>query len=649
MRSEAIKNRGKRLRGSMRRCAREWFHGLFLAGSLGCAFPAANAQQAADAQYNEVVISASVLPLTEANLNQHVSVFTRQDIERDAPASVADFLVRRAGMAVDRSARSGAYGALFLRGADPSHVVVLIDGIRQNDPLSSRGSAVDLNTLTLDDVERIEVVRGNATVVHAEALAGVIQIFTRRRGDAQAQRADAGIEAGEQGLRAAHAVIGRGSWYAAISRREDGDADDIGSTRVRSGNIGFRDRRGASNWQMQLRVSASDNSAFPDDSGGVAYAVNRRHEKRHTETRQLAAALDHDFGHVGALAFQLARFERDGTQDTPRVFPGVRDPFGLPAIMSDSAYRRNEVQAIWRSARGAAWDTSLGIAHRQETGSLDSRIFLGRWTPADFIIRRITNSIAAEARKNFGQWSLQLGLRYEQTPGQESQRHPAFGLQYALPGDGGRIGMALSSASKLPSFYALGHPFVGNPELKPERSRQAELYYASPETSPWQMRLTLFGARYRDLVDFEAGPPPRLINRASIESAGIEFSLRHTWRPGWRIRMQGTLMDLRTPDGGEPLRGRPARQFGIGLEGVAPPRWTWQAGLDYIGPRYDSSIPTGGRWLGGYPALNASIDWRANETQLYAALDNVLNRRAEETIGTPIAERRLRAGLRRRW
>uniref|UniRef100_UPI00183AEF02 TonB-dependent receptor n=1 Tax=Ramlibacter sp. TaxID=1917967 RepID=UPI00183AEF02 len=153
------------------------------------------APAAAGATLPEVRISASLLPQTEASASQHVTVLTRAELDVLGDRSVADILSRQAGVVTDRGARSGGFGSLFLRGADPSHVVVLIDHVRQNDPLSSRGSAVDLNTLSAADVERIEIVRGNVSVVHGEALAGLVHIFTR----AVAPRASIGFGGG--GLR----------------------------------------------------------------------------------------------------------------------------------------------------------------------------------------------------------------------------------------------------------------------------------------------------------------------------------------------------------------------------------------------------------------------------------------------------------------
>jgi outer membrane cobalamin receptor len=612
---------------------------------LALPWPAAVcAQDAAPRELSPVVVYSTVLPLTESTVNQHVSVYTREQIEREAPASVAEFLSRRGGMMVDHRPRSGGFGSLFLRGADPSHVVVLIDGIRQNDPLSSRGSAVDLNTLTLDDVERIEIVRGSSAVEHAEALAGVVQIFTRAPGNAPPARA--AVEAGGEGLAAVSASIAQGPWRASIAQREDGLADVSGFSRTRAANVGFRDRRGPTQLQMQLRLADSTNVGFPDDSGGPVYAVNRSQEQRRSDSQQLAVALDHELDAASVMELRLARFQRNSVQNTPRVAPGLRDPFGLPAVDTDGRYRRNEVQVNWRRHSAFGWDLVLGAGSQAETGSLDSTIFLGARIPANFEIHRVTNSVIGEARKSFGPWSVQVGVRHEKTPGQGSMQNPALSFQYEMAEDRGRVGMALSSASKLPSFFALGHPLVGNPGLRPEHSRQAELYYATADTAQWKTRITLFQAHYRDLVDFDPGPPPRLVNRASIHSDGLEFSIRRSWQSGLMFYTQGTLMNVRDPNGGPPLRFRPRRQASAGIEAQLAPQWLLQSGVNYIGPRFDSSIPTGEVRLGGYSEVNIALTWLGSHWQAFTALDNALDHKAEETVGTPIGRRRLRVGVR---
>src|SRR5690606_5369945 len=148
-------------------------------------------------------VTATVLPAEAGEASHSVTVLGPEQLEAWRGRSVAEVLAAQAGLVVDRSARGGGYGALYLRGADPSHVVVLVDGVRQNDPLSSRGSAVDLNALSLERIERIEIVRGSASVAHGEAIAGLVHLRTGRA----ATGASAGVAIGGDGLRAMHAGL----------------------------------------------------------------------------------------------------------------------------------------------------------------------------------------------------------------------------------------------------------------------------------------------------------------------------------------------------------------------------------------------------------------------------------------------------------
>ena len=79
-----------------------------------------------------------------------------------------------------RSRRADRYGqatSIFVRGGQSNYTQVLIDGVVANDP----GGAIDLANITTDNIDRIEIVRGPASVLYgANAVTGVIQIFTRR-------------------------------------------------------------------------------------------------------------------------------------------------------------------------------------------------------------------------------------------------------------------------------------------------------------------------------------------------------------------------------------------------------------------------------------------------------------------------------------
>lgn len=594
----------------------------------------------------ETRVSASALPQTEAATSQHVTVLRRADLEALGALSVAEVLARQNGLMLDRSPGSGGYGSLYLRGADPSHVVVLVDHVRQNDPLSSRGSAVDLNTLSTGDVERIEIVRGNVSVVHAEALAGLIHIFTRR----SPGTGHAGLAFGGNGLRAAQAGFGGEQLRASLSLREEGDTH-TGFNRTRSVNAGWEmalDRKG----QLSLiaRLSDSLNLAFPDDSGGQQFAVRRALESRNARSHQLAARAALNLSQMGRVELQASTLSRDGDENSPGVEPGLRDPAGLPAMTTDTAYRRDEFQTLWLVPAAEGLLVTVGLHHQRETGTLQSAIDLGGFLlPADFSQRRHVSSAMTEARYQWGDWTLQGGLRHEKPSRGDASTHPMLSAQQVLGDTWGHWGLSVSRADKQPSFYALGHPLVGNAVLRTERATHRELYWASPEAATWPSRITLFSARYQDLIDFDAGPPPQLVNRDRINADGLEWRTGHTLANGWRLRIDGNLMRVRDPASGAPLRHRPRSQWSAGLDMPWGHRRTLSVQLRHLGSRLDSSIPTGEQQLPSATTVDLHLRMPLGEGPRWPmatlTVNNVGNSRAPETIGTPLPERRLSMSL----
>lgn len=596
-----------------------------------------------DRTLDRIEVVASALPTAPAAASQHITVLGREELDAMRGLSVADILASQAGLVTDRGTRSGGFGSLYLRGADPSHVVILVDRVRQNDPLSSRGSAVDLNALASDDIERIEIVRGNASVVNAEAMAGSIHIFTRRRGDAF------GAYAGGDGLRGA-----LGAWrgervWANVAQREEGDRLDA-FHRTRGANGGWAQEFGETvRIEATARYADSVALGFPDDSGGARYAQLRTLESRRGDSRQFSLRMDAEAAGAQWQA-QATTVSRRGDETSPGVAPGLRDPFGLPPLDSRSDYRRDEYQAIGLRAFAETWTFTAGASHVRERGRYDSAIDFGGFVlPARFEMRRRTDSVFAEARWRTDAWTLQGGLRYERAD-DDTATHPMLSLQRTLADGRGRWGASIARSAKRPSFYALGHPLVGDAALRPERATHRELFYANEsDTNDWSMRFTLFGARYRDLIDFESGPPPRLVNRARIESDGLEWRAEKRFSGDWRLRFEGAWMRVRDPVGGVELRHRPRLQLAASGAWPIGDGREFGASLRHLGRRFDSSIPTGDRWLDAATTLDISLLQTLGPMDLRFALDDALDRDVEETIGSRTGGRRLRVSMQWRF
>ena len=129
----------------------------------------------------ELVISATRLPTPEDETPASVSVLTEQDFEIKQTERVADALRSVPGLSVVQSGTAGQLTSVFIRGLRSEHTQVLLDGVPVNQGLAGLFNFADL---TIDNIERIEIVRGpQSTVYGPRALAGVIQIFTKQGSD----------------------------------------------------------------------------------------------------------------------------------------------------------------------------------------------------------------------------------------------------------------------------------------------------------------------------------------------------------------------------------------------------------------------------------------------------------------------------------
>ncbi|MBA2436459.1 MAG: TonB-dependent receptor [Chthoniobacterales bacterium] len=127
---------------------------------------------------NEIVVSATRLPLPQEETPAAVSVITAQNLEEKQIERVSDALRQVPGLSVVQSGAPGQLTSVFTRGLKSEHTQVLLDGIPINQGLAGLFNFADLTT---DNIERIEVVRGpQSTLYGPRGLAGVIQIFTKQ-------------------------------------------------------------------------------------------------------------------------------------------------------------------------------------------------------------------------------------------------------------------------------------------------------------------------------------------------------------------------------------------------------------------------------------------------------------------------------------
>ena len=170
------------------------------------------AQEPDTVMLNPVVVTATRLPRSAAGVPAAVAVLRGAELRAQGIHTVLEALRDVPGAAVVQTGSFGGQTSLFLRGGQSNYVKVLVDGVPVNQP----GGSFDFANLTIDNVERIEVVRGPASVLYgSDAVTGVVQIFTRR--GTGASRAEGSVQGGTYGTLAWDAETSGGSQVASYS------------------------------------------------------------------------------------------------------------------------------------------------------------------------------------------------------------------------------------------------------------------------------------------------------------------------------------------------------------------------------------------------------------------------------------------------
>ncbi|HEX8482234.1 MAG TPA: TonB-dependent receptor [Allosphingosinicella sp.] len=556
------------------------------------------------------------------------------EIERLQPASLIEALDDVAGVRAFSTGGAGGRSFLSIRGGEPNFTLVLVEGIKLNDPTNSRGGGFDFFALDPALVDRIEVARDAVSAVHgSDALAGAVDIRLRspRPGARRATaRAQAGSE-GEAGLGGSlEAGWSGGSALVAASGYDSGGLTEGSSLERRQGLANLRQRLGGFEARLLGLYGASGRSAFPEDSGGPRLAVVR---ERETGTARLAAAgLTVRRGRTAALRpnLSLSWSRQKDRSATPAIAPGALQ--GTPALAADSRFSRFEAIADAGFGRGPAVAT-VGAALLRESGRSDGLVDLGFPLPVRFALRRTTRSAFAETSlRPGGGFGINLAARYDDVAAGPSRLTMRAAASWQPAAGGPALFAKAGEGYKLPSFYALAHPLIGNPGLRPERSRNLEAGVEWVRASGDFVRLALFENRFRDLIDFDP-ETFTTVNRDRVRASGAELEGR--WRPAGSLSVAGALswLDL---DSATPLRGRPRWQGSLRTAWQASPPLELNFAVRFNSDYFDSSIPTGPVRAAGHWEADLGARLRISRRfSLVAALRNLAGERFEDAVGFP--------------
>jgi vitamin B12 transporter len=640
---------------------------------LALAAPLAAQQAVPDSAANleEIVVTADRAPTPISRSVASTTVISGEELRQRGVYFLEDALRQVPGAAVVSTGSYGGVSSLFLRGGESDYVKVLVDGI----PVNQAGGGFNFGTLSADDVERIEVVRGPVSVLYgSDAVTGVVQIITRRgAGRLHTQvRSQAGTFGSWRGEVGASGGSEQVAYSASLSRfRTDG---------IYAFNSGYRSTvaSGAltvhpdTRTDLTLTARTGDNTLhFPTDFTGAAVDSNQ-HSLQDATTVGLELA--RRFSERAELRVLLASHSQDDGASNPSDNPG--DTLGF--------YSSSQTRTLRRSvdARGIIQATPrVKVTAGGQAEFEDLREFS---TSGSQYAGSITGSSFAGSRRNvgvYGQTIIDLGARSLVNLGVRLDDNQQFGthftyragLVYGITG-GFRARGSVGSAFKEPSIrenFARGAFERGDSTLKPEQSRSWEVgLEQSLANGTVTLAANYFDQRFRNLIQYDGNVAPgkpnyRNVTRAS--SRGVELSIDLRPVRGTTITGSYTFLKTRVDDAG--LSTGPGDVFVDGKSLVRRPRHSARLdartrladrigvglGMNYVGRRDDVDFrlfPSVRTTLASYVTIDAdaSLDLlRESPGRIGVTgtlrIENLFDRSYETVVAFPGRGRAILAGL----
>lgn len=622
---------------------------------------------AADITADAVVVTASRVPTPIEQVGSSVTVIDAEEIARQKWRSLPEALAAVPGLRVSPSGGPGAQTSVFTRGTNSNHTLILIDGVRAGDPSTPNG-AYDFAHLLLDDVERIEIVRGpQSSLYGSDAIGGVINIITRRGRDGL--HGYARVDGGS--FRTLSEAAGVSSaqnrfHYALNASHTESDGQDVTPARLRAGapaeSDGYRNTTVSANAGFaptadtmlnlltrysEARSQLDVGSGEDPDSESTARQSTVRAEARGTFLNGLWRPL---------LAVNHTRHQREnfnerqtatGDEDHTR-YSGTRDTVEF----------QNDLYL------GTANVMTVGAETAKETMQTSGTSVYGSGF-GDFIITQDTDT-SERARSVYLLDQLRLGRRWRGNAGIRWDDHDTFdpvvtyriAPLFLIPETATRLKASYGTGYKAPSLFErfgiaptnYGFAYTGNPTLQPEESRGWE---AGLEQSVWGGRFeggaTYFSNRIENLI--------QTVYLPSFDSTSVNISQAKTWggeaflatqaAGNLRLRLDYTYTRTLDTNGLELLR-RPRHGARLNMEYQLGTSSQFSAEMLYTGERQDVDRVTGARITASdYVLVNlaASTDLARN-LSVFGRIQNLFNHDHEPVSGFQGPGRGLFVGIR---
>ncbi|MBI4472067.1 MAG: TonB-dependent receptor [Acidobacteria bacterium] len=574
-----------------------------------------------------VMVTATRNPVSSIALGSSVDMIGRDTIEASTLRTTADLLRSVGSMTVTRTGNTGGITSLFVRGGDSDYTKVLVDGIPVNQP----GGLYDFSHLSLDNVSRIEIVRGpQSALFGSDAISGVVQVFTRP--GSGSPELEYGTETGSFGTYQQRAAL-RGGWHGfdLASTFSRFDTDNIGRNNdyrnaTYTGNIGFTPDSRNSVRLTLLHGSVKAGTPGANAPGFTSFGPDNRMNRL-----ERAAGISYQ-GLIGSRVTQNLAYR---LYDHDQNFFSA---FGVSTVFH-TRHRVEYSGDIAVASAGPAGMFSYGFDYDREN-ALVARTPHSRDNYGFYVQQQINVADRVDVTG---------GIRLDSNTTFDTSVNPRLAVSFRVAPET-RLRFSAGTGIKEPTFienFSQNRFFFGNPDLRAEETRSWEI---GAERSFWNDRVTgdvtWFDNRFRNVIQLI----PRPDGSSRFENIGRTFSRGLEVRTRARIRRLSahanyTFLEGRVQQSnqmsfpnrvGDPLLRRPKHSGDVSVM-WSDQRWTLYWSTRYTGLRADSDFFTFSRPLFSNPAYivsDAAFTYDFGRLiSAYVRFENIFDRDYQEVLG----------------
>jgi vitamin B12 transporter len=594
-----------------------------------------------NAEIEEVLVSASLMPITASRSANAVTVIDRAQLRNRATVSLSNILRDVPGFSVSQVGVLGSQTQIRVRGAEANHLLVTIDGVEANDP--SQGDEFSWGTLTASDIERIEIIRGpQSSLRGSDAVAGVVNIITR-----SAEKSSVGL------------FLESGSWATHHSGfnigHKQGDFDirfglshieSAGDNIARTGDENDGYRNTTYNIRSGLKLS---------DQMDISFAARESDGMNQFDADNDFDGLIEDQDRVSEFENSTMRFQgdyssKDGTwQHKVLISQSKSDntAFADKAKGNVTASTKDQIQYIGSFTWDQGAQNIAALVEREEEDWMQrGEITWGVYDPNQDR-ERDTDSVAVEYRTDINDHlTLAASARHDDNSEFDSAKTYRAEAIYQLT-EAIRLRSAVGTAVKNPTFterFGFYTNFIGNPNLIPEESTSWELGADQLIMGgALTLSLTIFEAELENEIDGFVYDPATFaytsnnINGTS-ERKGAELSAVGNISESMSLSAAYTYTDSTGDDAVREVR-RPRHIASLNLGWQAAHNLHLNTNIQFTGEQTDVYFPPFPEpsqvvALSNHTLVNINLNYSATEKfEMYLKLENALNENYEEVFG----------------